>query len=154
MKACSLFLPPSLLLITLLATCHASGPLILVFTPGQPAFGQELANIIREDGRLDAEIVVLTNEALFEAMLYLPRLKLVIVSLAEDFPRPSWDDMSWFFQEGGGMLGLGFAGSTTSTFNASTNAFPLFANDYKSGRYEPQRKRFVQTGRASCRERV
>lgn len=145
MKACSLLLPPSLFLITLLATCHASGPLILVFTPGQPAFGQELATIIRQDGRLDAEITVLTNEALFEAMLYLPRVKLVIISLAKDSPRPSWEDMGWFFREGGGMLGLGFAGSTTSTFNASTSAFPLFANDYKSGRYDPPRKRFIQT---------
>ena len=118
---------------------------MVIFTPGQPDFGGVLADIIREDGRIDGDVIVLDSEGLFEAMIRFPHVKLVVVSLAEEVMMSSWESMLWFFDGGGGLVGLGYAGSLGSTSRAAESAFPLFGNDYKSGKYDPQRKRFTQT---------
>ncbi len=120
-------------------------PLVLVFTPEQTGYGNQLATLIREYGTIDSQILVIDSEDLFETMIHFPYVRVIVVSLAEDGMRDSMESLNWFFNEGGGVVGLGFAGSSTASGPASQNAFPLFANDYRSGKYDPQKKRFSQT---------
>jgi len=120
-------------------------PLMLVFCPGQPNYGSELARLIDEDGRVDAKILVLQTEELFEAMIYFPNVKAIIVSLAKEEPRHFGKSIDWFFHQGGGVVGLGFAGSYGSTGSAANNTFPLMANNCKPGEYDPTRKAFSLT---------
>ncbi len=124
---------------------HDPKPLVLVFCPGQPNYGSELARLIDEDGRVDARILVLETEELFEAMIHFPNVKAIIASLAKEEHRDFGKSIDWFFHQGGGVVGLGFAGSYGSTGSAANDTFPLMANDCKAGEYDPKRKAFTLT---------
>jgi len=134
-----------LLMIPVTVCVERPKPLLLIFTPGQPGFGDVLAEMIGNDGRIDGNILVLHSEDLFEVMIRFPHVKLAVVSIAQEILIESSKSMLWFFDDGGGLVGLGYAGSSGSTGRASESVFPLFGNDYKSGKYDPQRKRFSQT---------
>jgi len=124
----------------------ATRPLILIYTPEQPGYGNALASMIAEDDRLDADILVLQSQDLFRSMIYLPYVKVIVVSLFKENPPQEWgEDINWFFGQGGGVVGLGFAGSCRATGNASRLAFPLFANESRAGSYDPRKKSFTIT---------
>lgn len=134
-----------LLLTTTCLSLDDPKPLILIYSPGQPNYGNELARIIRQDPRVDAQTLILESGDLFETMIYFPQVKLIVVSLAEERPQRFVESINWFFNQGGCILGLGFAGSYGSTLAAANLTFPLFANDYKSGKYDPRNRVVSQT---------
>ncbi len=118
-------------------------PLILVYCDRQPGYGRELARLLVDDRRIDAEMVLLETEELFEAMIYHPYVKVIVVSLCRDESRGFGDSINRFFEEGGGIVGLGFVGSWRSSGNASKLAFPLWGNENKAGAYDPKKKLFT-----------
>lgn len=111
-------------------------PLILIFSPAAPAYGHELQRILEEDGRFDAEVTVLTSSEAFNLMMHYPTVKVGIVALGGDANRNISSTLRWFFRQGGGLVGLGFAGSEASVDIASKEVFPIFGNSYKMGAFD------------------
>lgn len=111
-------------------------PLILIYSQNGQGYGEELGRIIESDGRMDAQILVVSQADLFRSMLYFPYVKVAVVVFNHDRNEGLSDDLENYYAEGGGIIGLGFAGWWTTTRNASRNVFSLTANLYVTGRYD------------------
>jgi len=118
-------------------------PLLLVYSQGQPAYGQELADILSQDPRIDARILVLTDPDLFRSMLYFPSVKVVLAAFNRDEDEQLGEHLERFFEGGGGMVGLGFAGWQTTVREASETVFPLNASYYVVGQYNASGKAYM-----------
>jgi len=120
-------------------------PLILIYTPDAPGFGHELASILQEDGRMDAQLMVVESSELFKLALSLSNVKAVVVAPSLSLRRGIDPALEWFFSQGGGLVGMGFAGAKQTTGNASEKVFPLFGNAMRTGKYDPKTKSFVMS---------
>jgi len=120
-------------------------PLLLVYSQGEPAYGQELADILSQDPRIDAQILVLTDPDLFRSMLYFPCVKAVLAVFNRDKDEELGEHLEHFFEGGGGMVGLGFAGWQTTTRDASETVFPLNASYYVVGGYNASAKAYMHS---------
>lgn len=137
----------ALLITILLPLCAATEvetrPLVLIFAPNAPAYGAHLKALLEEDPRIDGEIEVLESPEIFRVKMYFPNVKLAIVALSLDLNEGIGGTLEWYFSHGGGLVGLGFAGSKISTSNASANVFPVFGSAYVAGAYDPKNKAFA-----------
>ena len=120
-------------------------PLILIYSQDNPGYGEELGKIIESDDRMDARILVVSQADLFRSMLYFPYLKVVIAVFNHDKDEGLSDDLSYYYAEGGGIIGMGFAGWWTTTRNASRDVFSLEANIYTTGTYNRTTRTFQHT---------
>jgi hypothetical protein len=111
-------------------------PLILIYSQNGQGYGEELGRIIESDGRMDAQILVVSEADLFRGMLYFPYVKVAVAIFNHDRNEGLSEDLENYYAEGGGIVGLGFAGWWTTTRNASRNVFSLAANLYVTGRYD------------------
>jgi len=123
----------------------AGGPMVIVYTPTAPDYGEYLGSLIEGDGRFDAEILVLTDSRDFNLMMHHPRVKAAVVGLNSDGNQNIGITLEWFFRKGGGMVGLGFAGSGLATGMASEVVFPIFANAYQNGEFDRDSRAFKLT---------
>lgn len=146
----AVLVPILLLFLLVLPSSAAQGPgnetrpLILIFCQKQPRYGEELARLLSEDPRIDAEILVLTSPDLFKTMLYFPYVKIVVTAFNQEQDGGLGPHLENFFSNGGGIIGMGYAGCRTTTGNASESIFALNASYCQTGRYDPHRKRFRQ----------
>ena len=136
--------------VILLAIPASSGqeqqkPLIIIYSPKVPNFGQELQRQIEEDGRVDAEIIILESPEFFNLMMHYPRVKVAIVVLNQNLNQDIGLTLDRFFYKGGGLVGLGFAGSGPATGPASEKVFPVFATSYISGEFDRATRSFLIT---------
>lgn len=120
-------------------------PIVLIYSPGAPDYGHELEQLIVEDTGVDADILVLEDPDLLKMLIHFPNIKAVVVPLAVASNEGIGPSLEWFFSEGGGLIGMGFAGYKLTTGNASETVFPLFGNSYKSGKYDTKTKTFTMT---------
>ena len=118
-------------------------PVIVVYSPGAPGYGQALKVLIEEDGRFDATVRVCESLQDFDVTMYFPDVKVAVVTLSTDIKQDLNQTLQWFFSQGGGLVGLGFAGSRSASANASENVLPLFGTMYRTGKYDPGSKRFI-----------
>ena len=110
-------------------------PLILIYSQGSQGYGEELGRIIESDNRMDARVLVISQADLFRSMLYFPYVKVVVAVFNHDRDEGLSTDLENYFAEGGGIIGMGFAGWRTTTRNASRDVFSLAANLYVTGKY-------------------
>ncbi len=130
----------------LLPTCMSQGddrPLILIYSPKVRNYSLELKRLIDEDPRVDADVEVLETPQILRVKMYFPNVKMVIVALATSINEQLGPTLEWFFSQGGGLVGLGFAGMRVATVNASEKVFPIFGSAYITGTYDPGQKKFV-----------
>jgi hypothetical protein len=120
-------------------------PLILIFAPKSPMYGNDLKRLIEEDDRIDAEVQVLESSEIFRVKLYFPNVKMTIVTIQTSLNQGIESVLEWYFSQGGGLIGLGFAGAEQAVGNASQNVFPIFATSYTSGIYVPAEKKIYFT---------
>ncbi len=120
-------------------------PLLIIYCPTTPEYGQELQRLIEADGQVDADILLLQDPEVFRLAVHFPTVRVVVVSLALSLSQNIGASLEWFFSEGGGLVGLGFAGATMTTGNASQNVFPIFANGYVSGSYDLESKTYTMS---------
>jgi hypothetical protein len=98
-------------------------------------FGEALADVIESDSRMagKAEIVLVGDKDLMNTLLYFPQVKCVVIALT------TWEleanrivpSTLWYFNEGGGIVGIGNAGHGDVTKILNGSVFPLFANQYE-----------------------
>ncbi len=98
-------------------------------------YGEALADLIESDSRLSgkAEIVLVGDQDLMNTLLYFPQVKCVVIALT------NWElsasrivpSTSWYFNEGGGVVGLGNAGHQDVTGTLNGSVFPIFGNMYQ-----------------------
>jgi len=118
-------------------------PILLIYCPAAPNYGLELANLIQQDGRVEAEVQTIQSLDLFRTMLYFPTVKAAVVTLPIDTKQSGLDlALEWFFSQGGGLVGLGFAGSRAATGNVSETVFPIFGTGYRAGTLDPKTRKF------------
>ncbi len=120
-------------------------PLVLIYSQGNRGYGEELANIIRSDSRLEAEVIVLSDPELFRAMIYFPYVKVLVGVFNHDKDEGMGEHLKTFFDEGGGIIGMGFAGWQSTTRNASNDVFALNASYYLTGEYDRNSGTFSHT---------
>ena len=112
-----------------------ANPMILIYCQGVQSYGEELASIIAADDRMDAEVLVVSDAELFKSMIYFPYVRVVVALFNQDRDDGLSEHLEAYYAEGGGIVGLGFAGWVTTTRNASRDVFSLAANIYATGRY-------------------
>jgi hypothetical protein len=110
-------------------------PMVLIYCQGSQAYGEELASIIDDDDRMDAEVLVVSDPELLKSMLYFPYVRVVVALFVLDRDDGLSEHLETYFADGGGIVGLGFAGWRTTTQNASREVFSLAANIYTTGTY-------------------
>jgi len=98
-------------------------------------FGEAIADVIESDSRMagKAEIVLVGDQDLMNTLLYFPQVKCVVIALS------TWEltadrivpSTLWYFNEGGGIVGIGNAGHGDVTKKLNGSVFPLFANQYE-----------------------
>jgi len=117
-------------------------PVILVYCPAAPRYGQALRTIIEEDGRF-SEARVLVCEKLDElrATAFFPDVKAIVLSLTRDVGQELNSTLEWFFNNGGGLVGMGFASMWSASLSASQDVLPVFGNSYRAGEYDPNMRR-------------
>lgn len=117
-------------------------PLILVYSQKEPDYARALVEILEDDPRLDGEVLALSDAELLKSMLYFPLVKVVVVVFNHDTNEGIGPHLEAFFRQGGGIVGMGFAGWRTTTGNASETVFALSANVYVAGAYDRDEKVF------------
>jgi len=123
---------------------NETSPVILIYSPKAPGYGHALKKVIQEDGRFGgARIRICESLDEFGVTVFFPDVKVVVVSLATDVGQRLNETLEWFFRNGGGLVGMGFAGSWFASFNASEDVFPLFGTSYRTAKYDPKTKMFV-----------
>ena len=132
-------------LMTALSGCVAAEqkPLILIFAPDCPDYAHEIERIIQQIDGIQADTDVIESADAFRLLLFLPRVKLIVVVLSHDKNYQIGPLLEWFFDQGGGLLGIGFAASEKSVGNASREVFPIFGNNYRTGSYDRASKSFL-----------
>jgi len=120
-------------------------PTILVFSPGSPGYATELGRIIKEDERIDADVKVVDSAEIFELMLFYPNVKLAVVAVGSSVNQKVGLALERFFSQGGGLIGLGFAGSSEATGRCSEAVFPIFGTSYINGKFDPRSRCFLIT---------
>jgi hypothetical protein len=75
--------------------------------------------------------------------MYFPNVKVVILSLYKSLNEGLGPTLEWYFNQGGGMMGLGFSSARQATLNASAKVFPAFGSSYVSGSYDAPNRRFL-----------
>ncbi len=97
-------------------------------------YGQALADVINSDPRLKdkADIVLVGDQDLMNTLLYFPQVKCVVIALTTWELRATRiiDSTLWYFNQGGGIVGLGNAGNGDVTGELNATVFPLFGNQY------------------------
>lgn len=138
----------ALLALTSQTVTYCSGsddalPIVLIYSQGGLGYGNELAEMVRSDPRLDARVVVLSDPELFKSMIYFPYVKVVVGVFNADKDEALGEHIINFFEDGGGVVGLGFAGWRSTTGNASRDVFSINASYYLTGKYDPDTRTFV-----------
>ncbi len=120
-------------------------PLILIFAPDCPEYGHQIERIIQGINGIEAETDVVESPEAFRLLAFLPRIKMMIIVLSRDKDYGIGPILQWFFRKGGGLIGIGFAGSEKSVGKAAEEVFPIFGNSYRTGLYDKSSKSFVMT---------
>jgi hypothetical protein len=118
-------------------------PVILVYSPGAPGYGQALKALIEEDDRFDAEVRICQTLRDFDVSMYFPDVKVAVVTLNTDIQQHLNRTLQDFFSQGGGLVGLGFAGSWGASKNASHDVFPIYGTSYRTPKYDPETRSFI-----------
>jgi hypothetical protein len=130
----------------LIACCNVSDdalPIVLIYSQGGMGYGNDLAEMIHSDPRVDARVIVLSDPELFKSMIYFPYVKVVVGVFNADKDEALGRHLINFFEGGGGVVGLGFAGWRSTTGNASRDVFSINGSYYLTGKYDPDTRTFV-----------
>jgi hypothetical protein len=128
-----------------LGSVESARPSVVVYCPEAPGYGQALKTLIEEDGRFDATVRLCESLQDFDVTMFFPDVKVAVVALSTDINQDLNQTLQWFFSQGGGLVGLGFAGSRSASGNASENVFPLFGTGYRSMRYDPESRKVMMS---------
>jgi len=105
-------------------------PTIVIFTAGDPVFGEMLANLIAEDDRIDSKVEIITNPELIEMASLLPNTEcIVIYADHKDQVTGLYTSLSLYLQEGGGLVGLREVCNEPNAKELATEVFPIAANE-------------------------
>jgi len=138
---------PLLLVVTLTSPVFveagdATQPVMLIYCPGAPGYGQALRTIIEGDGRFsEAKILVCEKLDELRVTAFFPDVKAIVLTLTRDVGQELNSTLEWFFNNGGGVVGMGFASMWSASRNASQDVLPVFGNTYGVGTYDPNAKR-------------
>jgi hypothetical protein len=110
---------------TMLSAQEEAKPVILIYhgpktgTQELQVYGEALADLIESDSRIgdQAEIVLVGDQDLMNTLLYFPQVKAVVIALT------TWElkadrivpSTQWYFNQGGGVVGLGNTSTRWST---------------------------------------
>lgn len=117
-------------------------PVMLIYCPAAPRYGQALRTIVEEDGRFSgAKILVCGELDELRATAFFPDVKAIVLSLTRDVGQDLNSTLEWFFNNGGGIVGMGFASMWSASRNASQDVLPVFGNSYGAGTYDASTRR-------------
>ncbi len=117
-------------------------------------YGEALASLINTDPRMKdkADIKLVGDPDLMKTLLHFPQVKCAIIALT------TWEskDMTiipsalWYFNQGGGLVGLGNVAYDPTEASATGTPFPVYGNDHERGKIvisqEPATgKRIIET---------
>ena len=108
-----------------------TSPMILIYCGDTVGWGEGLADLIREDGRFDAEIFVLEDRSTFETVVNFPRVQATIICPLEK-ERIALGDISdltvAYFLDGGAVMGIGVACTTRYAPDLGPDVFSILGN--------------------------
>jgi hypothetical protein len=138
-----------LALITPICSCQAGAsttPVILIYSPNAPGYGEALKRLIEEDERFEeAKVRMCNNLEDLKVGIFFPDVKAAVITLASDVGQELNATLQWFFGNGGGLIGMGFASTELVSRNASRDVFPSFGNAYRSATYDPATRKFIMS---------
>jgi hypothetical protein len=143
LSAATILFAASYLLLPFCAAEEGAKPILLIYSPKAPGYGSELKRLVDEDPAIDADVQVLESSDIFRVKAHFPNVKAMIIALSTGLNENLGPTLEWFFNEGGGLIGLGFAGMSAATHNASRYVFPVFGSSYVAGSYDPASKTFL-----------
>jgi len=113
---------------------------ILIYHGPTARYGRALANLIGNDTRLPENVRIITvgDQDLMNTLVYCPQVKCVVIALTtwEKTATRMIPSLQWYFDQGGGIVGLGNVGKRDVTKNLSTTVFPVNGTDYGRGKVE------------------
>lgn len=124
-------------LLVALETVSAVDPVILVYGKGMPNFRDTVANVLRDDGRIDADVIGIGSVDCLSVALLFPNVKAaILVGQDATAVRGVEEQVIGYFEDGGGLVGFhDFANGEVSK-PLSRQVFPLFANASRLGRIQ------------------
>ncbi len=134
-----------ILLVPTMSAGIESAPVILIYCPKAPLYAEELGRLIRDDGRIEADIRIVDSADMFNLILHYPTVKLAIVGVCVNINQSIGSSLDRFFFKGGALIGLGFAASTVATGQAAERVFPIFGNQYVSGVFDTASRSYRMT---------
>jgi hypothetical protein len=134
MSSCRLAL--ILLLTTAFAPCLTAQegddpPIILIYSGPTPDWGQRLAEIIENDGRFEADVQVVEDRTIFEAVVNFPRVAAVVLCPLEQERNALMDisDLTTaYFLDGGAVMGIGVSCTSRYAPGIGPSVFSISGN--------------------------
>ena len=124
----------------------AGSPLILIYSGDTPEWGQGLSDLIEEDGRFDAEILIIQDRPTFETVVNFPRVQATIICPLQK-ERMALGDVSdlttAYFLDGGAVMGIGVACTTRYAPELGPVIFSISGNRSLSSKRMENRRVFV-----------
>lgn len=116
-------------------------PIIGVYSPGLPGFGEMLVSLIREDERIDAEVMILRTQEDVVQVTALPTTACIVIysDNMRQIDRLQ-GALTTFFDSGGGLVGITEICYVPSAKGLAETVFPTFANASKK-KTSPREKR-------------
>jgi len=126
-----------LFLLVALETVSAVDPVILVYGKEMPNFRNTVAEVLRNDGRIDADVIGIGSTDCLSVALLFPNVQAaILVGQDATAVRGVEEQVMGYFEDGGGLLGFhDFANGEVSS-PLSRQVFPLFANASRLGRIQ------------------
>ncbi len=94
------------------AQTHPLTPVIVIYSPFTPDWGFALAELVENDVRFDAEVLMVEDKLTFQTIVNFPRVQAVILCPLVR-PQAALDDISdmtvAYYKDGGAVLGIGTA---------------------------------------------
>lgn len=116
-------------------------PIIAVYSPGLPEFGEMLASLIEADERIDAEVMILHTQDEVAQATALPTTACIVIysDNMRQFDRLG-ASLSTFFDSGGGLVGMTEICYVPSAGDLAKTVFPAYANASKK-KLSPRERR-------------
>jgi len=104
-------------------------------------FATVLAEVIEEGTQFDVALAPDIRE--FSIMLLMPQVRLVVfgptlefLNIPELYREGALGAIQWFFENGGGLVGIASAGNVAVTAELSEEVFPIFGNYLALGKFD------------------
>ncbi len=106
-------------------------PVIIVYSPYTPDWGNRLADLIRGDPRFGADVQIVGDRLTLETLVNLPRVQAVVLCPLTR-PQVALEDISnmmvAYFQEGGAVVGMGTVCTSSYCRRVGPEVFSISGN--------------------------